>query len=140
MRALICSFASSSFSAFSRISSSTLRRTLSARISLQSKSTYSDKYTILFENTLTSRSSIFNITSLTPASSISCAISLETASPALAKISPVRGSTTSAASVLPEMRADIASFLLYLYRPTRAKSYLRGSKSILFIIDSHFPH
>ena len=68
---------------------------------------------------------------ITPARSISLAFALVTTSPASARISPVSGAITGSASLQPARRAAMASFLLYLYLPTREISYLRGSKKRL---------
>ncbi len=64
----------------------------------------------------------------TPKPSSLRAFSRPMTSPASARISPVRGSATGRARVRPLRRAEMASFLLYLYRPTLERSYRRGSK------------
>ena len=89
--------------------------------------------TVLLEKTLTSLMfSSLTITSFTRLSSIAFAISLVISVSASQTISPVRGFTTVSARVVPMIRAASATFLLYLYLPTGARSYLLGSKNILF--------
>ena len=70
----------------------------------------------------------YTFTTLTPAFSITRAVSLSILPPASMIISPVLGSITSSAATVPASLVLIASFLLYLYLPTLARSYLLASK------------
>ena len=77
---------------------------------------------MLLENTTISLPSTSTQTLLTSFCSIRVAFSLVSFSPAVARISPVTGETTSSLSVRPAMRLEISSFLLNLNLPTRARS------------------
>ena len=68
-----------------------------------------------------------------PEFSIARAVSLSITSPSLTKISPVSLLTTSLAAFSPSILLARASFKLYLYLPTLARSYLLSSKRRLFI-------
>ena len=73
--------------------------------------------------------STFKKTAGTAASWIACAVSLSSLSPACAMTLPCV-STTSSARICPESLLLKESFLLNLYLPTFARSYLLGSKNI----------
>ena len=76
------------------------------------------------------------MTLLIPAFSISIAFSVDITSFAGTSISPVSISIMSSALTANLILSDIASFLLNLYLPTLAKSYLLLSKNILLNSDS----
>ncbi len=73
----------------------------------------------------------FISTSLTPAFSIMRALFFEIFCPASARISPVIGLIISSALISPSILLETPNFLLYLYLPTLAKSYLFSSKNRL---------
>ena len=77
----------------------------------------------LLPTTFTALSSIFTDTALTPAFWISSAFCLVMKAPSSSSTSPVMGETTISAEIWFTMRAFRLSFLLNLYRPTRARSY-----------------
>ena len=90
----------------------------------------------MFDNTFSFLTSVWIITDGTAAFWMSVASSFVTLVPASAKTSPVVVLITSSAKNWPTILLWKASFLLYLYLPTLARSYLLASKNMPEIIAS----